>query len=85
MARETFFGFDYDRDEWRAANVRSSDEIKDEDEIGFIDKAQWEKIKQGSDAAIEKSINAQLQGTTVTVVLIGAQTNAISLRDYSKP
>lgn len=76
MARKTFFSFDYDRDNWRAANVRNSDKIKDEDEIGFIDKAKWEEIKKGGDAAIEKWIKSQLQNTTVTVVLIGSQTNA---------
>lgn len=40
----------------------------------FLDKAQWETIKRGGNAAIKRWINAQLNGTSVTVVLIGAET-----------
>jgi MTH538 TIR-like domain (DUF1863) len=74
VARKTFFSFYFERDNWRAANVRSSDNIKDEDEKGFIDDAAWESVKKKGDAAVEKWIDGQLDGTTVTVVLIGKET-----------
>jgi len=74
MARKTFFSFHYERDAWRAANVRNSGVLSDDDEFGFIDAAAWEKIERQGEAAIKRWIQEQLQNTTVTVVLIGAET-----------
>lgn len=74
MTRKIFFSFHYERDAWRAGQVRNSDLIPNEDEHGFIDAAAWEEIKRQGDAAIEAWINKQLEGTSVTVVLIGAET-----------
>ena len=44
------------------------------DAVGFFDAAEQEKIKRATDAKIRKWINEQLQGTSVTVVLIGNET-----------
>jgi hypothetical protein len=76
MARKTFFSFHFDQDVMRAAQVRNSNVITNNsvDAHGFIDAAQWESIKRGSDQAIKIWINSQLEGTTVTVVLIGSNT-----------
>jgi hypothetical protein len=74
MARKTFFSFHYERDAWRAANVRNSGVLSKDDEYGFIDAADWEKIERGGEVAIKRWIRDQLKNTTVTVVLIGAQT-----------
>jgi len=74
MARKTFFSFHYERDAWRAANVRNSGALSDDDESGFIDAAEWEKIERDGDAAIKKWIKEQLNNTTATAVLIGAET-----------
>lgn len=74
MARKTFFSFHYERDAWRAANVRNSGALSTDDEAGFIDAADWEKLEREGDAAIKKWIKDQLHGTTVTAVLIGAET-----------
>lgn len=74
MARKTFFSFHYERDAWRAANVRNSGVLSKDDEYGFIDAAEWEKIERGGDAAIKRWIQDQLKNTTATVVLIGAET-----------
>ena len=74
MARHTFFSFHYERDSWRAGQVRNSNMIPCEDEYGFIDSAAWEEIKKKGDAAIEAWIAEQLEHTSVTAVLIGAQT-----------
>jgi len=41
---------------------------------GFIDKADFEKVKEQGDAAIKRWIDNQLEGTSVTVVLVGAKT-----------
>lgn len=75
MSRKVFFSFHYERDAWRAAQVRNSDLLADEDEYGVIDAVAWEKIQRQGDDAIRRWINSQLQYTSVTVVLIGAQTS----------
>jgi len=74
MARRTFFSFHHDRDSWRAGQVRNSWVTKDREAAGFWDSAEWEKVKDKSDAEIRKWIDKQLEGTSVTVVLIGAET-----------
>lgn len=75
MARKIFFSFHYARDSWRVQNVRQSTSIANFDKTPFYDKATWEKIKLGGDDAIKNWINDQLKGTSVTVVLIGAETH----------
>lgn len=73
MTRKVFFSFHYERDAWRAGVVRNSGITQDV--AGFIDSSDWEKIKGRGDDAIKKWILDQLDGTSVTVVLIGAETN----------
>jgi len=79
VARHTFFSFHYERDVWRAGQVRNSWVTKDREAAGFWDKAKWEEVKKKGTDAIHKWIDDQLSGTSVTVVLIGAET---STRDY---
>lgn len=74
MARKIFFSFHYERDAWRAGQVRNSNVVSSDDRYGFIDAADWESIKKKGDAAIEGWIDDQLENTSVTVVLIGAET-----------
>lgn len=73
MARRTFFSFYYDDDVWRASNVRNSGALKPE-EIEFIDASLWEKAETEGDAAIKKLIDGALANSSVTCVLIGANT-----------
>jgi len=76
MARRVFFSFHYERDIWRASVVRNSWLTqKDREEAGFWDASLWEDAKKKGDEAIKKMINKALEGTSVTVVLIGAETN----------
>lgn len=74
MARKIFFSFHYERDAWRASQVRNSNVVSSDDRYGFIDASDWESIKKKGDPAIENWINDQLKNTSVTVVLIGAET-----------
>ena len=74
MARKVFFSFKYD-DVQRAMNVRNSNVITGTAKSGFIDKADFEKVERQGDNAIKNWIDEQLEGTTVTVVLVGANTN----------
>lgn len=74
MSRKIFFSFHYERDAWRASQVRNSNVVSSEDRYGFIDKADWESIKKNGDDAIQRWIADQLKNTSVTAVLIGAET-----------
>lgn len=76
MARQTFFSFRYEKDNWRAGIVRNSWVTKDKEKVasGFFDSADWEAVKKKVDSKIEEWIDGQLKGTSVTVVLIGADT-----------
>jgi hypothetical protein len=75
MARRVFFSFHYDRDIFRASQIRNSGVTKvNYEEAGFIDHASWESLKREGDDAIKRWINSQLDGASVTVVLIGAET-----------
>lgn len=73
MARKVFFSFKYD-DVQRAMNVRNSNVISGDLKSGFIDKADFEAVEKQGEKAIQKWIDEQLTGTSVTVVLVGANT-----------
>lgn len=74
MARRAFFSFKYKSDVSRAMVVRNSWVTQGKEAAGFIDAADFEKIKKQGDAAIKRWIDNQLSGTSVTVVLVGANT-----------
>jgi len=69
-----FFSFHYERDAWRAGQVRNCNVVPTEDQTGYVDSVDWESIKKQGDAAIKKWIKEQLEGTSATAVLIGAET-----------
>jgi hypothetical protein len=75
MARPTFFSFHYQRDVWRASIVRNSGVVIGSAAAGFHDKSIWEEAKKKGRATIENMIDAALVGTSVTVVLIGAESS----------
>jgi hypothetical protein len=68
-----FFSFHFDRDAWRVGQVRNS--VITMQKSVFLDKADWESVKRNGDAAIERWIDDQLKGASVTVVLIGRETS----------
>ena len=75
MTRRVFFGFHYKRDIWRAGQVTNSWVTQDREAAGFWDAAEWEEVQKEGDEAIKKWIAAQMKGTSVTAVLIGAKTS----------
>jgi antiphage defense system Thoeris ThsB-like protein len=79
MARQVFFSFHHQRDIWRANQVRNSWVTKDRGASGFWDAAEWEEVKKKDTASIHKWIDKQMEGTSVTAVLIGTET---STRDH---
>lgn len=85
MIRKVFFSFHYEWDFWRAWVVRNSNVVRSsrviDEKTGYLDYADWESVKRRGDQAIRNWIDDQLNGTSVTVVLIGAAT---STREYVK-
>lgn len=75
MARRVFFSFHYKRDVWRSNVVRNSWVAKpDREEAGFIDSAEFEALERHGEEVIKRWIDKQLEGTSVTAVLIGPET-----------
>ena len=74
MARRAFFSFKYKSDVSRAMVVRNIWATQGKEAAGFVDAADFEKLKKQGDAAIQRWIEGQLNGTSVTVVLVGQDT-----------
>ncbi len=74
MARKVFFSFHHKGDIGRIGQVRNSWLTLGSD-LGFVDAAEWESIQRQGDESIKRWINNQLDGTSVTVVLIGKETS----------
>ena len=74
MARRVFFSFKYKEDVSRAMVVRNSWVAQGKEAAGFIDAADFEKLENQGDNAIRNWIDEQLEGTSVTVVLVGEKT-----------
>jgi hypothetical protein len=82
MARKVFFSFHYERDIWRTNVVGNSGVVEGCAAAGFHDAAVWEEAKKKGDAEVKKLIDNRLIGTSVTVVLIGADTAQRKFVDY---
>lgn len=75
MARRVFFSFHFQRDAWRANQIRHSWITKpDRESAGFFDEAEQEEIKRATDEQVRRWIDDQLERTTVTAILIGEET-----------
>lgn len=73
--RNVFFSFYYANDIFRANVVRNSWVGKGGPEpAGFRDRSMWESARTRDKARLESMIDGALRGTSVTAVLIGAET-----------
>lgn len=79
MTRRVFYSFHYIPDNWRASQVRNIGTVEGNQAASDND---WESVKGGGDAAIEKWIDGQMNGRTCTVVLIGGETAKRKWIDY---
>lgn len=73
MTRNVFFSFHFDNDSWRAGQVRNMGVLDGNEPVSAND---WESVKRGGDAAIERWISGQMKGRTCAVVLVGAETSS---------
>jgi hypothetical protein len=75
MARRVFFSFHYDRDVWRANQVRNCNIVAGADIAGFFDHSEYVEAKKKGKDGIARMIDRNLRRTSVTVVLIGKETS----------
>lgn len=76
MAKKVFFSFDYrDVADFRANVVRQHWVTKPDRQIsGYYDRSIWEAARTQGEVALKRLINAGLDGTSNTCVLIGSRT-----------
>lgn len=74
MARRVFFSFHHQKDSWRVGQVRNSWLAKKGESNKFMDAAAWEEVKRKGDTNVKAWIDHELNGTGVTVILIGQET-----------
>jgi hypothetical protein len=79
--RRVFFSFEYG-DVSRAMTVRNSWVTQGREAAGFVDAAAFEQLERQGKEAIQRWINSQLNGTSVTAVLVGSRTCASSWVRY---
>lgn len=78
MAKRVFFSFHYhDVIDFRANVVRNHWMTKpNREQAGYFDASIWENAKRQGDVALKRLINAGLDGTSNTCVLVGSNTYA---------
>lgn len=78
MAKRVFFSFHYqDVIDFRANVVRQHWLTKpDRQDAGFFDASVWETAKRTNPTAVKRLIHSELDGTSVTCILIGSGTYA---------
>lgn len=75
MERRVFFSFHYEKDIWRASQVRHSWITKPyREDVGFWDAASWKEVKKKGKEEIQRWIDKNLEGTFLTIILIGQET-----------
>lgn len=75
MAKRVYFAFHYqDVIDFRANVVRKHNFTGGVEAAGYYDHSIWEEAKNTNPLALKRLINAELQNTSVTAVLIGTHT-----------
>ncbi len=71
--RIVYFAFHY-ADIWEVNQIRNSDQFITRSAAGFKDGSLWEEEKKKGDQALRRLIDEGLNGTSVTICLIGQRT-----------
>lgn len=72
VMRQVFFSFEYNKDVWRASQIRKMNVVSKSSTFSDND---WETVKSKSEASIKKWINEQMAMRSCIVVLIGKTTS----------
>jgi hypothetical protein len=79
MARQVFYSFHYQPDNWRTSQVRNIGVIEGNRAAPDND---WETITKGGEGKIQKWIDDQMHYRSTTIVLVGANTAGRKWIDY---
>jgi hypothetical protein len=71
MTKSAFISFHFDRDHWRANQVRNIGALDGQPELPSNE---WESVKKRGDAAVEAWIDEQMNYKSAVVVLVGNET-----------
>ena len=77
--RQVFFSFEYNKDNWRAGQVRNMGKVDNSSTFSDND---WEEVKSKSDTKIKEWIDSQMAKRSCLVVLIGATTSGRKWINY---
>lgn len=73
IKRQVFFSFEYNKDVWRAAQVRNMGKVSGNSTFSDND---WEEVKSKKTADIEDWIDSQMKMRSCIVVLVGKTTSS---------
>ncbi|MDL2300146.1 TIR domain-containing protein [Clostridiaceae bacterium OttesenSCG-928-D20] len=79
MKRQVFFSFEYNKDAWRASQVKEMGKVDDSSTFSSND---WEEVKEKTDAKIKEWIDGQMAKRSCLVVLIGNSTSGRKWINY---
>jgi len=71
--RQVMFSFEYNKDNWRAGQVRNMGVVSNNSTFSGNE---WEEVKEKTDTKIKAWINEQLAMRSCLVVLVGATTSS---------
>jgi hypothetical protein len=75
MAKRVYFAFHYrDVIDFRANVVRNHNLVEGVKSAGYFDESIWEETKETNPEDLKYLIDSELEGTSVTVILIGTDT-----------
>lgn len=77
--RQVFFSFEYNKDVWRASQVKEMGKVDDSSTFSSND---WEEVKEKTDAKIKEWIDSQMAKRSCLVVLIGHSTSGRKWINY---
>lgn len=77
--RRVFFSFEYNKDNWRASQVRNMGKVDGSSTFSDND---WEEVKSKTDTKIKEWIDAQIAKRSCLVVLIGTSTSGRKWINY---
>lgn len=77
--RQVFFSFEYNKDAWRASQVRNMGKVDNNSTFSDND---WEEVKSKKDSDIEKWIDEQMAKRSCLIVLIGKSTSGRKWINY---
>lgn len=77
--RQVFFSFEYNKDAWRASQIKEMGKVDDSSTFSGND---WEEVKEKTDTKIKEWIDSQMAKRSCLVVLIGHSTSGRKWINY---